>query len=210
MRESGTTEDAALLARAIAGDGAALEQLLVPFQSRLFSRLSRRIPLTLAGVVSPEDLLQETYLEIFRQIRQFQPRGRGAFVRWVLMVADGRLIQSIRTYTAAKRGGGRIAVDPTLSTSSALDLLELARVDPNSPSRAAAGNEIESAVYGALESLKSEYRDAVRMRFLEGLSIADVASRLGRSEWSVHKLCNRGLRQLREILGDPAGFLSRR
>lgn len=198
-----------LLSRAIGGDGVALECLLVPYQSRLLSRLSRRLPPALRNWVSPEDLLQDTYVEVFRHIRTFVPRGRGAFVRWLIMVADGRLIHAIRRHATAKRGGGRAGLDVMVGGSSALPLLELLEVDTHTPSRSAAGREVAAEIERALAEIRTDYREAVRLRFLEGLSAQEVAGRMGRTEWSVHKLCNRGLRELRHALGDLGRFLSR-
>jgi DNA-directed RNA polymerase specialized sigma24 family protein len=47
------------------------------------------------------------------------------------------------------------------------------------------------------------------LRYLEGLRVAEVAKRIGRSEGAVHMLCTRGLQSLREELGDLSRFLSR-
>jgi len=199
----------AFLARAVAGETAAIEQLLIPYQSRLLARLERKLPPGLRSIIAPEDLLQETFIEVFRQIRTFQPTGIGAFIRWLVMVTDGRLIQAIRHHSTLKRGGGRVSLDPMIEGSSAIPLLELLHVDAHSPSRSVAGHEATSAVAVGLRSLKPEYRDAVRMRFLEGLDVTEIAHRLGRTEWSVHKLCSRGLQELRHFLGNESGFLSR-
>lgn len=204
------SDAAGLLVRAVGGDRSALEQLLIPYQGRLLSRLERKIPSALRNIVAPEDLLQETFVEVFRQIQGFQPKGLAAFVRWLIMVTDGRLISAIRRHATLKRGGDRAAIDLVIEGSSAIPLLEMLQVDLRSPSRAAASQEAVTAIAAALRSLKPDYRDAVRLRFLEGLEIAEVAQRLGRSEWSVHKLCSRGLRELREHLGDESRFLSRK
>jgi RNA polymerase sigma-70 factor (ECF subfamily) len=203
-------DDDAALARAVGGDSIALECLLVPYQSRLLARLARKLPPTLAAFISAEDLLQETFLEVFRQIRSFEPKGRGAFVRWLIMVADGRLIHAIRQHTTLKRGGGRPGLDIMIEGSSAMPLLELLQVDTHSPSRSIAGREITGALQSALAEIHPDYREAVRLRFLENLSVQEVAARLRRTEWSIHKLCSRGLRQLREALGDEGQFLSRK
>jgi RNA polymerase sigma factor (sigma-70 family) len=125
------------------------------------------------------------------------------------MVADGRLIHAIRRHATAKRGGGRPALDVMIDGSSAIPLLELLEVDTHTPSRSTAGHEVAAALQQALSGIPKDYREAVRLRFLEGLSVAEVASRMERTEWSIHKLCARGLRELRVALGDSGRFLSR-
>ena len=207
--EDNSSAEVDLLARAIAGEPLAVERLLVGYQSRLLARIQRKLPSALGGSVSAEDVLQDAFLEICRGIRTFKPEGRGAFARWMVMIADSRLIDAIRGHQAAKRGGGWQPLDPQGGGSSVTPLLELLWVDSHSPSRSAAGHEIEAAIQEAVSGLKPDYREAVRLRFLEGLSASEVAARMGRSEWSVHKLCSRGLKHLREVLGDPSRFLSR-
>lgn len=159
------------------------------------------MPPTLARVLAAEDLLQECLLDVFRTITAFRPSGTHAFERWLVTIADNRLIDAIRAWSAAKRGGGMVMAEALSGRSAAIPLLELVRVDSHSPSRSVVSHEIEAAVRVAIDGLKEDYREAVRLRFLEGLDIAEVAARMRRSEWSVHKLCNRGLRQLESALG---------
>ncbi len=202
-------DEAELLGSAVEGDRYALERLLIGYQSRLIARIRRRFPPDLKTVISPEDILQETYVEIFRSIRSFESTGRNAFHRWLLAVAENRLVDNVRTHRAAKRGGGRVRIAVTTGSSVA-PLMEILQPTSHTPSRSAAVHEIESAVWVALAALKPEYREALQLRFLKGLSVAEVAARMKRSEWSVHKLCSRGLQRMRESLGEASRFLSRK
>lgn len=195
------TLHADLLNRAIAGDATALQRLLSGYQSRILARLNRKMPPTLARVLAAEDLLQECLLDVFRTISSFRPNGTHAFERWLITIADNRLIDAIRAWSAAKRGGGMVVAETLSGRSAAIPLLELVRVDSHSPSRSMVSHEVEAAVRVAISRLKEDYREAVRLRFLEGLDISEVATRMQRSEWSVHKLCTRGLRQLEMSLG---------
>lgn len=172
----------------------------MPYQSRLLARFRRRMPASLARVLAAEDLLQETFFEIVRSIRSFAPIGPHAFERWLITIADNRLIDAIRAGAAAKRGGGWGPAIADPHQSHAASLYELVCVDSCSPSRVAATAEMETAIAQAIARLKEDYRDAVRMRFLENLDISEVARRMGRSVWSAHKLCARGLQQLQQII----------
>ena len=97
-----------LLSQAVAGDQLALQRLLIPFQSRLLARIRRKLPVSLSRVIAAEDVLQEAYVDVFRAIGGFQRQGDGAFYRWLLTIADNRVIDMIRAHQAAKRGGGRL------------------------------------------------------------------------------------------------------
>jgi RNA polymerase sigma factor (sigma-70 family) len=191
-----------LLQRAIAGDSVALERLLVRYQSRLLRRLHRKIPATLARVVAPEDVLQETLFSVFRAIGNFRPTGLFAFERWIVTIADNCLLDAIRGAGAAKRGGGWGRVTGTFDQSHALGLLDMVAADTRTPSRATADREMVRTVLGAIGRLRPEYQEPVRLKFVDGLHTAEVAHRLGKSEWSVHKLCARGLRDLEAVLAE--------
>lgn len=196
-----------LLGSALAGDAQALERLLAACQDRLIGRIERKLPIALRTQLSPEDVLQETYLEVFRRFHTLQSREPAGFLRWLLTVADNRLIDCVRAAQAAKRGGGRQAVGVDSATS-ADGLLDLVWATSHTPSRSAAVHENARMVSEALEYLSPEYREAVRLRLLEGLSVAEVAARMNRTEFAVHKLCSRGLARLRQILGASGRFFS--
>jgi len=70
-----------LVAQAIAGDEAALKQLLGTIDTRLAADVSRTV-----GV---ENVVLETHLEVFRRISGFKPRGKDAFFRWAATIARG-------------------------------------------------------------------------------------------------------------------------
>ncbi|MFZ4574214.1 MAG: RNA polymerase sigma factor [Phycisphaerales bacterium] len=187
---------AGLLGRAIAGDVVALERLLVRYQSRLLARLRRKLPASLARVIAAEDVLQDAFLAVFRGIRSFRPSGPLAFERWLITITDNCMLDAIRAAAAAKRGGGWTMADAGFDGSRALSMLDMVAIDSHTPSRSTANRELAAAVVSAIERIRPDYREAVRLRFLEGRAIPEIAAKLGRTDWSVHKLCARGLREL--------------
>lgn len=200
--------DDQLVQHAVQGKVRALERLLLDAYPRLVSRIGERLPESLRSLIAPDDIIQEAYASAFRRIESFRPEGEGAFFRWLCTIADNALTDAIRAQQAAKRGGGRVAVGG-LAHSSIAALVEIAAAESRTPSRSAGGHEAAAAIQIALAGLKDEYREALRLRYLEALPISEVAARLGKSEPSVHKLCSRGLQSLREALGDPGRFESR-
>ena len=64
-------------------------------------------------------------------------------------------------------------------------------------------------VQDALDGLKEDYREVLRLRYIQSLSVAETAQQMGRSDGAVMMLCNRGLQQLEEVIGDPSRFFSR-
>ena len=91
-----------------------------------------------------------------------------------------------------------------------VEILSLLAVSSRTPSRSVARMEAMQAVQTAMDALDEDYRTALRLRYIDGLAMNDVARGMGRSEGAVAMLCQRGLARLRDTLGDPANFLSRK
>ena len=208
MVPTGGDDRTDLVNQAVAGRPLALDRLLLDHYPRLASRVEQKLPDDLRAVVAPEDIIQETFTDAFRRIGSFRPDGQDAFYRWLTAIADNRVTDAVRAARAAKRGGGRQRVQGP-ERSSIAALIDLLAVNERTPSRSAGGHEAGAAVQVALAGLKPEYRAALHLRFLEGLSSADVAARLNKTEPAVHKLCSRGLQALRDSLGEAAKYLSR-
>jgi RNA polymerase sigma factor (sigma-70 family) len=85
-----TTVDELLLARAKAGNEAALEALFRHFESPVYT-LARRLTRTPHDA---EDVLQETFLEVVRSIGRF--RGAGSFAGWIRRVAASKALMRLR------------------------------------------------------------------------------------------------------------------
>jgi RNA polymerase sigma-70 factor (ECF subfamily) len=79
-----------LVARAKAGDEAALEALYRAFETPIYN-LARRI---LRNTEDAEDVLQETFLEVMRSIRGY--RGEGHLWGWIKRIAASKALMKIR------------------------------------------------------------------------------------------------------------------
>jgi len=196
-----------LVERAIAGEPLALDRLLLDSYPKLMARVDQKLPAGIRSTVRPEDIIQETFATAFRSIGTFRPEGPDAFYRWLTTIADNRVIDVVRAHNAAKRGGGRGGVAQERSSIAAL--IDLVAFNDRTPSRSAGGHEAAAAVHVALAGLKAEYREALALRYLEGLGVSETAARLGKTEAAVHKLCSRGLQALRESMGEATKYLSR-
>ncbi len=196
-----------LVARAVAGEAAAMNRLLMDHYDKLQARVDKKLPQDLRAAIAPEDLVQEALADAFRRIRSFRPEGRDAFYRWLTAIADNCVTDTIRAQRAAKRGGGRARLVAPARSSIAM-LVDLLAVNSRTPSRSAGGQEAAAALQIALAGLRADYRDALSLRYLQGLPVAEAAARLGKTEAAVKKLCVRGLQALRTSLGAAASYLS--
>jgi RNA polymerase sigma-70 factor, ECF subfamily len=189
-----------LLARASAGDASAMEALLVAHRSRLLEYISRHLPEDVRRVMGPEDVLQDVYFEAFRRLGTFTADGDSALDRWLATIARNKLIDLVRGHRAAKRGGGATADVGQGGEHSIEVMLQDLAVYERTPSKSVLAHELIAAMQTALGRLAEDHREALRLRYMEQLSPADVAARMGRTERAVHMLCNRGLHALREHL----------
>ncbi len=66
---------------AAGGNEAALRRLLLAHHDRLAATIASQLPRDLRSTVSADDVLQETYLVVFRKIREFEPGRSGGVVK---------------------------------------------------------------------------------------------------------------------------------
>jgi len=200
-----------LIGLATAGDRAAMSRLLIEHYPKLAARVEQRLPIDLKTVIAAEDILQDAFGDAFARIDTFSPQGEDAFYRWMASIAENRMIDAVRAQKAAKRGGDWKRVSAgAAGRSSIACLVDLVTASDRTPSRSAGSHEAAAAVQVGLAALRPEYREALSLRYLQGLPVADVAARLGKTESAVHKLCSRGLQGLREAMGEASKYLSRK
>lgn len=201
--------DADRVRRAAGGDAVALQQLLLACHDRLGGYVHQQMPAVLRDAHAPEDVLQEVYVRVFQHIGSLEARDEVGFWAWLCTIARNQLADMARRHQAAKRGGGRRALrDAPADATSLVGWLECLAVSPRTPSRSMADHEAVAAVRTALEALKPEQAEALRLRHIEGLDVAAVAARMKRSPGAVRMLCQRGLTQMQEVLGRSSRFFS--
>lgn len=200
-----------LVAQAAAGDRAATQRLLTRDHARLVTLIGDKIPADLQGVLSAEDICQEAYVTVISQIASLREHRAAAFRSWLQAIVERKLIDAIRALRAQKRGGGRRVETggAVADVSSVAELLDIVAVHRHTPSRSVQCRELAAGMREALDDLQDTHREALRLHYLEGLSVSETADRMGRSAKAVVMLCNRGLKQLAARLGDPADFLTR-
>jgi len=155
-----------LVCRALGATGTRWIAFWPTYCPDLAAHVKPRLPVDLQGQLSIEETIGGF------------PSGPEAFCGWVASIIDHRLLDLIRAVRAAKRGGGRMPVHA--QTANMTCLLEQVAVNSRTPSMSAAGHEASSAVSAALDQIPAVYRQALKMRCLDGLSPADIAARMGR------------------------------
>lgn len=196
-----------LIAQAVAGDRVALQQLLLAYHDRLAYHIAAQFPPFLNGLVDVDDVLHRTYVKAFRAIGTFEQRSPSGFYAWLKTIAIHQL------YDVAKsRGRERLVADHAAGADSqashAGPLVERIAGNGDTPSRGAARGEAVRNVQAALAALPDDYRQAVQLRYLQGLSLEETAQLMNRSPDAIRGLCHRAKKKLCELLGRPSFYFS--
>ena len=189
-----------LIRNARRGDEEAVRKLLVLYHPRLRARLLRQMDPTMKARIEPEDILQQVYLEVFRAIDRFTYQGKDSMLRWMYAILDRKLIDEHRAMRAERRDVRREvkAAPPSAQHTTYIDLMARIMSKDGTPSQVVRKDEAVAVLTTCVASLPQHYRDVIQMRFIEGRPVAEVAKELDRSIGSVHMICHRALRQLRE------------
>src|SRR6476660_8207738 len=85
-----------LIERARAGDSEALERLFARHRKPLQSWASGRLPAWARDISDTEDLVQETLLQTFKRIGDFEPRRVGALQAYLRQAVLNRIREELR------------------------------------------------------------------------------------------------------------------
>ncbi len=196
--------------RARRGDDQALAALLGRCAAPVRAALAADLPRRHAAVLDVDDVLQQTFVDAFRDVGRFRGRDEATFRAWVQSIARRTLVDVVRHLDAERRGGGRrrLSLSPSPSRErSCLDLVERL-VTRSSVSRPSIRREATAAMEEALANLPEEYRAVVEGYDLAGRPMDDVARTIGRSRGAAYMLRQRAHALLRESLGGTSGLFS--
>jgi RNA polymerase sigma-70 factor (ECF subfamily) len=180
-----------LIARARAGDPQAVERLFARHLRPLQRWASGRLPRWARDLADTDDLVQDTLLQTFKRIGDFEPRGVGALQAYLRRAVVNRLRDELR------RQGRR-------PDSTDLEGVELDAAQ--SPLEEAIGREALEKYERALQQLKPEEREAIIARVEMGYSYEELAQVLGKpTADAARKAAQRALVRLAEEMKRGGG-----
>jgi len=179
------------------GDRLALAKLLATYHPWFRARAETRMDAALKARTGPDDILQEVYMDVAQQIDRFEDRGPDSFRNWVHAILDQKLVNARRVAHYQVRDIDREVPIAGGAADSYWNLLDDLYAESGTPSRVVRREEALSALLTCIDGLSPTHRQIVQLRFLEGLCVADVAARLGKSEAAVVALTKRALEALR-------------
>lgn len=167
------------------GDSEAFGMLYDHYQPSVYRFLYYRT----RSVVVAEDLCSETFFRALRNMSSFRWQGKD-FGAWLMTIARNLATDHFKA--------GRTRLELTTE--------DMGQHDDSTegPENAVLAGLTNEILLESLTKLPNEQRDCLIMRFLQGMSIAETATALGRSDGAIKQLQLRGVRNLAKLM--PEGL----
>ena len=196
-----------LIEAARGGNRAAFDEITRRFAPRLEQAIRARLSTESDLRLETEDVVQETLFSAWRDLHTFRWINEKAFWFWLEAVARHLIQGAIRKHRATKRAHREISLARPIGEQACRDPADAGRVedsleaDTPTPSGVYRRAERFNRLRLAMENLNADHRRIVFLTQLYGVSVTEVARRMGRSRPAVSMTLLRALRQIRGSFG---------
>ena len=171
--------DKALIKRCQRGDRQAFDELIRLYYDYVSGFLLKNT----GDETLSEDLTQETFLKMIRSIEKYDTGGSASFGTWLITIAKNCYIDQLRR--------NRIQLE---------DIDSLPLEDEKS-----VADEVEKKfqyeqIMKALEMLPSEQALAIKLKYVEDMTLAQIAERFGVQQKTIKSRIHDGAVKLRKML----------
>ncbi|KAF0248268.1 MAG: RNA polymerase sigma-70 factor ECF subfamily [bacterium] len=184
-------EDVGLLARLQAGERYAFEELVNKYNTSVYNlalRLSN-------DREDARDAAQDTFLKVYNNISKF--RGDSQLRTWIYRITVNQVANQQRWWRRRRR---EKTVSLDINDPNEMSLSQKLPAGGQTPEQQALAAEKRKMIVVALEKLKFDFRVAVILRDIEGLSYEEIAETLEVSVGTIKSRIARGREELRDLL----------
>jgi len=178
------------IARVLAGEAHLFHELIRPVERAVFVMLFS----LLRNETDAEDVAQETFIKIFRNLRSF--RGEAKFSTWALSIARNEGLAWLRKRASHPEEPLQPVLDDASGDFTPALLTDWREV----PAEALERKELRECLRRAILRLPPIYRDVVQLRDVDELDVHESAQVLGITEGAVKVRLHRARAMLQKDL----------
>ena len=179
-----------LIQDAASGDFRAFEELIIPYEKPIYNYCLRM----LCDVYEAEDVSQEVFIKVYKNLKKYQSRTDGSFKSWVYTIANNACIDEIRKRKSRVRPE---SLDEVYES----DGGEMSRQFESgeiTPEEAVIKKERQKIITGAISKLPAEFKQMILLRELRGMSYEEIAKITGIKIGTVKSKISRARAYLKE------------
>ena len=176
------------------GDRTALEQLCQVYGERVHWIVRFRMGGEIRSKLDSMDLVQDAFVLALQDLEDFNYRDEGDFLRWMSKIVENRIRDNVKKLHANKRNIRKeVPLRNRVLTTERSSAGAPGPVVATTPSVIVSKREDLEKLEKAIEKLRPEYREAVILKRIEGLSYKEIGDRLGKSTDAVGMLVSRAM-----------------
>jgi RNA polymerase sigma-70 factor (ECF subfamily) len=194
VTKAANIEDAVLVERCRQGDSAAMEQLILRYQDRIYNVILRMC----RNTDDAAELTQETFVKIIKKINEFE--GRSSFYTWAFRIAVNLTLNYCQR--SVRLGLKSLDIEEKKHNRQAKRRLKEVLTDEKCPDPALVvqNKELCEIVIQSLMKLDDAHRAVVVLRDIEGMNYARIAEVLDIEVGTVKSRLSRARSHLRKIM----------
>lgn len=192
-----------LVQQAVGGDDQAWQRLMTDHWPRLRRMVALRMDPRLQGRIDPSDVVQESYIDAARRLREYAKNPTMPFFVWLRWLAGQRLMEQHRRHLGAQARDVSREVSlyhGAFPEATAADVAANVLAEFSTPSQAVIRVEQIKRLQEALESLEPIDREILILRHFEQLSNGEAAQVLDLDKSTASKRYTRALVRLKSVL----------
>lgn len=182
-----------LVVKAQKFDEAAFTELFEIFYEPLLGYISRR-----SDNDDTEDLLSETWLRVVQYLPSYKTQKDASFRAWIFRIAHNKIIDYYRTLKK------HLSIeDPSGSDDDDIPYsMQIQGDERENPDQKLSRKLDQVELRKYIEALPALQREIIELKYLEEFTNTEIAHVLNKSEGNIRVIQLRGLRALREMMGD--------
>jgi RNA polymerase sigma-70 factor (ECF subfamily) len=202
-------ENADLIRRASEGDESALDQLFSTHRDRLLRMIRLRLDRRIQGRLDSSDILQEAYIDVFKNLRAYVDAPSTSFFIWLRNMVGLKLADVHRRHLGTQKRDAKRDVSIYRGALPAVNSVSLAAQllgQITTPSQIVVKTEMRVRLQEVLDCMDQIDREIIALRHFERLNSQETADILGMSKSGASSRYIRAMKRLKIELSQFSEF----